>query len=351
MQHIKTEMEQQSRLLYLPVAAGVVTFGTTCAASCASQLVCGISTGTLPPIPTAVGVCTVAMASLASHWAASTTFTYQRTGRWPAAVPAVPSWRMLKSAGASILSSSSSVVSALLDPRNNSNYNNHHHNTLYSLFSHPSNSYWQTEDFKQRLRICVLGLVTFKLLGGRFWALAPSSFTAPGSFARVSIPATEAYATASQRHVMDRLGQTFGCHTCGSHRLFTPSSTARFVGDHMPPKAVAEQWNQHWHRRLLRWKTQFKFYPQCVPCSQKQGSLLSAAVRGSSSSHRSLVRVGGRANAYFHGWRPRTWHWTGGILAAATVTTTSSNGSTNHSYLQRLDDWTQCQWRAWQKKR
>lgn len=51
----------------LPIAAGVATFGSVSAAGCWTQLLCGISTGTAAPVPTAAGVITVCLASLASH--------------------------------------------------------------------------------------------------------------------------------------------------------------------------------------------------------------------------------------------------------------------------------------------
>lgn len=172
-------------------------------------------------------------------------------------------------------------------------------------------------------------------MGGRFWAIAPSSYTHLGSFARASLPATENYASPVQRAKLERLGRLWGCHTCGSRRLFSfkSNSAARFVGDHMPPKAVAEQMNKSWSRWLLRRgrPVSFRFYPQCVSCSSKQGSILSKAtqeLRARSSKTNPfaprravplLHRAGGGANAYFHGTSFRINHLAGGVVAGVAV--------------------------------
>lgn len=198
---------------------------------------------------------------------------------------------------------------------------------------------------------CLLGLLTFKALGGRFWAISPSSYTHMGSFARWSIPCTENYATATQRSMIERMGRMWGCHTCGSRMMFTSASsqgtgqTFRFVGDHMPPKSVAQEMNQSWLRKVgILPKVRFRFYPQCVTCSNVQGSILSKATselkKGSSSSSvgrtiagrvgikshlssitraASLKDAGGGTVAYFHGWRLRVNHLTGAVVAGTTV--------------------------------
>jgi hypothetical protein len=196
-----------------------------------------------------------------------------------------------------------------------------------------------------RYQSCLLGLLTFKVLGGRFWAISPSSYTHMGSFARWSLPCTENYATASQRAMIERMGRLWGCHTCGSHMLFKSASqngqAFRFVGDHMPPKSVAQEMNQSWLRKVgILPKVQFRFYPQCVSCSNVQGSILSKAtnelkkgsmgrtigakvgIRGHLSTiarAASLKDAGGGTAAYFHGWRLRVNHLTGAVVAGTTV--------------------------------
>jgi hypothetical protein len=171
---------------------------------------------------------------------------------------------------------------------------------------------------------CTIGLIAFKLFGGRFWAIAPSSYTNLGSFARpkLGIPATDRYATNAQRAAVERIGRAMGCHTCGSRRLLTRTATdgvVKFVGDHMPPKAVANQLNQQWHRRLLGRTVSFRFFPQCVPCSSKQGGILAKASAQAFTQRINLSGSGGGSQAYFHGFRPRPNHLAGGAIAALAV--------------------------------
>lgn len=156
----------------------------------------------------------------------------------------------------------------------------------------------------------------FKLLGGRFWSVAPSSFTAPGSFALITpgvgcISAkSSSYATAAEKVSLRRMGQKFGCHTCGTRRPFYKMGGV-FIADHIPPNAVVEQWTRNqrmdWFRSFLRklklapqLRIQQYFFPQCKACSGIQGGLLSAGV---SSNARRLRFVGGGKKSYFHGLR------------------------------------------------
>eukprot|EP00539_Tryblionella_compressa_P001885 CAMPEP_0178741042 /NCGR_PEP_ID=MMETSP0744-20121128/4914_1 /TAXON_ID=913974 /ORGANISM="Nitzschia punctata, Strain CCMP561" /LENGTH=252 /DNA_ID=CAMNT_0020393859 /DNA_START=42 /DNA_END=800 /DNA_ORIENTATION=+ len=202
------------------------------------------------------------------------------------------------------------------------------------------------------VRVCLLGLLTFKLLGGRFWAVSPSSYTHMGSFARWSIPCTEKYATANQRAMIEQMGRKWGCHTCGSRMLNAPADKSfRFVGDHMPPKSVAEQMNASWLRRLgILPKVQFRFYPQCTSCSSTQGSILSkatkklniktATVNGGRRLSRgakaiALKDAGGGSTAYFHGSRFRVNHLTGGMLAAGTTVGASDKDIATGKRLER----------------
>jgi hypothetical protein len=180
----------------------------------------------------------------------------------------------------------------------------------------------------------MVGLVTFSLLGGRFWGISPSSYTQVGSFKRWSIPCTEEYATTSQRGMIEKMGARWGCHTCGSRMMLQRTGSFKFVGDHMPPKSVAEHMNQAWFREWGLWpKVKFRFYPQCVNCSQMQGSILSKASKGLQRSitfkksvflpyawQASKLRgAGGGRMAHYHGLRFRINHLTGGVLAAATI--------------------------------
>lgn len=111
----------------------------------------------------------------------------------------------------------------------------------------------------------------------------------------------------------------------------------KFVGDHMPPKSVANQMN---NMLLRRWgllpKVKYRFYPQCANCSNAQGSILSKASSGLSNSRlpsfvkaANLVQAGSGRTAHFHGLRFRLNHATGGVLAAATIVNASNSDISN----------------------
>jgi hypothetical protein len=100
----------------------------------------------------------------------------------------------------------------------------------------------------------------------------------------------------------------------------------RFHGDHMPPKAVAQQMNQKLWRRLLGRTVKFRFYPQCVDCSKVQGGILSSAIAGNYSN---LAGAGGGKMARFHGLRFRPFHLAGGVIAAITVVDATDNDICN----------------------
>lgn len=183
------------------------------------------------------------------------------------------------------------------------------------------------------------------MLGGRFWGVAPSSFTHLGSFARVSLPATESYASSNQRMQIERLGKLFGCHTCGSKMRFKPLLPVKFHGDHMPPKSVAAQMSRAWWRRLVSRKISFRFYPQCVDCSNIQGSLLGKAAQVNQFfllQTPSLAHVGGGMNAYNHGLVPRLYHLTGGVLGLASAYPDTWHAKMEHRVLdavKRFERW------------
>jgi hypothetical protein len=261
------------------VASGVVAFGTTLAASTLAQKLVGLSTGSLRPLPTVALF--VDQLSSASH--------RRRGARRPV------SWDHLVKAW----------------PQDTSR-------TVVSLGN--------IRVTAQMVRVCLVGLLAYRVaLGGRFWAVAPSSYTHLGSFARGSLPATARYAAPSQRQQIEKMGRLLGCHTCGSRRLLQRVDAHQFVGDHMPPKSVADQMNRAAWRRILHRKVSFRFYPQCIVCSSKQGSLLSAAAQHNSNNKYSpfrivqLAGVGGGHQAHFHGWRPRLSHLAGGVVAAAAL--------------------------------
>lgn len=272
--------------------AGTITFyGTLAVSTLVQWKILGVSTGTLRPIPSLLGMTSVALASVASHTATIQVFT--ATAK-----------------------------------KNHLKYGlNHHHQQQYP--------YWQ-----HTLRVCTTGLIIFKLLGGRFWSISPSSFTHLGSFARPivsSISASNAYANTFQRQQIEVLGRRYGCHTCGSRMLFVKKlkGACKFHADHMPPQSVVECMNKNFVRRLLNVSVKQRFYPQCITCSNKQGGILSKATKSIQSGNKkytffswkkgpvqTLMDAGGGQEAYFHGLRFRFSHLTGFLLGALTVVDT-----------------------------
>ena len=305
--------------MMVTILSGWTTFSASLAVSTwIQQRFVKVTTATLAPIPTLCGIVSVTMASLASHHVALTTGRQQRNDYNSYHQP-----------------SSTTTTSTTTK----------HWNTHNRMTTHTANQDDDILDLKymtlplSTIRICCLGLFTFVCLGGRFWAIAPSSYTHLGSFARgtSSLQATHRYATTSERAVIDKLGRRFwplgggGCHTCGTHMWFASRRVYQFVGDHMPPKSVAVRLNNRWYRKLFNKQVSYRFYPQCKHCSNMQGTILSQAViraTASSSSRKSLVGHGlslSRAPSYFHGHKLRWNHWTGAVLGYMVTPTTSDN--------------------------
>lgn len=281
----------------VPVVSGCVAFGTTMCLATLAQKIIGISTAN-KMVPSLVGMATVCLASIASQRSAICAYDWVNDKR--------------------------PIQEFIMDPKTR--------NTLFSPSTASSAESIRISDQikipKHDLRVCAIGLTVFKLLGGRFWAIAPSSFTNLGSFSRWSIPCGERYATTSQRALIEKMGRRWGCHTCGSRMLFSRFGKNKFVGDHMPPKSVADQMNKSFLRRMnILPEVSFRFYPQCVNCSNTQGSILSRASHDMSKSTLlpswrkavNLEKAGGGRAAHFHGLRFRVNNLTGGILAGVTV--------------------------------
>ena len=297
------------RSFVLPTISGIVVFSSTLAMSTLLQLqMMHVSTGTRPLlVPWSLGVASVAVASLASQYCAIQTYNI------------IVNKNKSKS-------SNFSVSNLLLSSLPSSNDLN-----LFPLNSSHS------------IRVCAAGIICFKLLGGRFWAIAPSSYTNLGSFARVSIPANSSgYASSAQRRTIERMGRITGCHTCGSRMphsfgLKSKSTSVNFIADHMPPNAVVKQMNERWFRRMIGRTVKQRFYPQCVKCSNKQGGILSSAVNKMNnygfmkSATTSLINAGGGKLAHNHGLRLRTSHLAGGLIAGITIYNTPSSAVKNGS--------------------
>ncbi|KAJ0407305.1 hypothetical protein ATCC90586_002233 [Pythium insidiosum] len=116
----------------------------------------------------------------------------------------------------------------------------------------------------------LMGVLCFKMLGGRMRSLAPSPYADLGAFhlRKASLPATDDYASAVERGIIQEFGRLFGCHTCGVRK------SVIYHADHMPPRKVAKQMNAQWWRRLSGRQVEFRFYPQCGPCSNTQGTVV-----------------------------------------------------------------------------
>lgn len=188
---------------------------------------------------------------------------------------------------------------------------------------------------------CLTGLAAFKLFGGRFWAIAPSSYTAPGSFARKSTPATEGYISSNSpnKMIMDGYFEKYGCHTCSKKH-------GEYHADHMPPRSIG---------KMMRKAPSYRYYPQCKSCSNKQGGILLSAVR--EISHESwpvgrkikfLHNSGGGAMANNHGAKFRINHLAGGIYGPISVLRERNRGVDEN--LSSSFDWIESQlWMASRK--
>jgi RHS repeat-associated protein len=113
-------------------------------------------------------------------------------------------------------------------------------------------------------------------------ALGLADTLEPGGNANGSIPANGPGRnfTPSERGAINQLGQDDGCHSCGSKTAGT--KTGNFVPDHQPPSALAKPGQQQ------------RLYPHCLPCSQKQGGEVSAALRAQ-RANAARARGGGAA--------------------------------------------------------
>ena len=93
-----------------------------------------------------------------------------------------------------------------------------------------------------------------------FLGLEKNSTLRPGPFAKESIPAKNGASrrfTALERSEINRIGNKYGCHTCGAKTPGTKSGN--WILDHQDPNALN-----------AKNKAQ-RFYPHCLACSQRQG--------------------------------------------------------------------------------
>ena len=188
--------------------SGTCAFMTTAGLAQALQLRLGVHTGTsvlgLRVLPSLLGACTVAVASVASVEAAA----------WAAAAAAA-----------------AAVGERVPLRRARATHGSTHASSV------------------------LLGYACFLALRGRFWALSPSSLSTLGAFANTkkgSLPATLAYATSAKRAEIQQLGRRFGCHTCGARPWpLWGRPQLRYNADHMPPLAEVKVMNKELWRRVL----------------------------------------------------------------------------------------------------
>ncbi|CAD5277760.1 conserved hypothetical protein [Bosea sp. 62] len=89
----------------------------------------------------------------------------------------------------------------------------------------------------------------------------------PGPFAEESIPSRgpSRRFTAEERQEINRLGYTYGCHTCGTTEPGLPSRN--FIPDHQIPNALSPKGSGQ------------RLYPHCRSCSDAQGGNIRAIQR------------------------------------------------------------------------
>lgn len=313
-------LQHANNIPILPTMAGTLTFTATLSLSTFLQSkLLHSSTGIVKPIPSILGLGSVALASLLSHFISIQAYAYQQqlNTMWSSNDNSFVDNSLLR------LPESFSSIDPFFNGGSSPNYINQYFDFI------PNDL-----DVTHILRVIVVGLIAYKGLGGRFWSVSPSSFTHLGSFARKrkSLPATDAYASKLERKVINEMGKKFGCHVCGDRMIKKEGlkSGTKFVADHIPPRSVARQMNSRGYRRLTGRKVKQRFFPQCVHCSLKQSNILSAASRKVQKNMArknlklwtkipNLAQSGGGANAYVHGLRLRKEHLAGGIIASATV--------------------------------
>lgn len=168
-----------------------------------------------------------------------------------------------------------------------------------------------------------MGVILYKLMGGRFRNLMPSDLFKPGSLARGSLPAPGAqYASEMFRDELKILMRRDGCHHCGKTK-------GKTIGDHIPPNKLAHGSRKEVQSQLKKalgvasrkrpvakgagkgskwWpvpaikqklgltpppKVAQRYFPQCLTCCQKQ----SAAVK---ANKRTLVAHNGGARPWYY---------------------------------------------------
>ncbi|KAG6439911.1 putative integral membrane protein [Babesia bovis T2Bo] len=136
---------------------------------------------------------------------------------------------------------------------------------------------------KESVIISLYCLSTFFLLGGRLHSFTPSNIAHPGAFAvsnSLLLADGYNYANVAQKRLINQIGKTYGCHTCGRS-----STTGKYIADHQPPSGVIKRKLKKPHIKFLldyhlipiTWvKSKQYFYSHCPNCSAEQGRAIQA---------------------------------------------------------------------------
>jgi hypothetical protein len=103
----------------------------------------------------------------------------------------------------------------------------------------------------------VASIASFKVFGGNLRTVTYTDLAGRGAYAVEGIPATGPQSTSAQRAAIQKIGNKYGCHHCGSR---SPQAQQWFF-DHIPPTKIASGTTQIG-------------YPQCRICLEKQATAL-----------------------------------------------------------------------------
>lgn len=146
----------------------------------------------------------------------------------------------------------------------------------------------------------LLCIFTFKLFGGRMKSLCPSHILHPGSYAvkPVPLPTLAAPVTKHRLTKVQKIGEIYGCHTCGKRynfgdafityvkrRFFGYANRVHvdYFGDHNPPVSLVGEYLKK------NSSTKGQLFPQCKKCSYFQASQVRLHLAGKPLAHQGIV--------------------------------------------------------------
>lgn len=91
---------------------------------------------------------------------------------------------------------------------------------------------------------------------------AAKKYLKPGKYARRLIPArsTSSRLNKKERRVLNKIGNKYGCHTCGRRHPGTKSGN--WIADHQPVSKLRKKGQQQ------------RLYPYCQTCSRNKENIL-----------------------------------------------------------------------------